>query len=80
MSTYNNNRFTPGNKSNLRLFINQEFIKHPINEINQQQLVDYLMKENSEFKQLMMEQNKHMLELAKNAGNHNTNIITCKKC
>ena len=27
MSTYNNNRFTPGNKSNLRLFINQEFIK-----------------------------------------------------
>ena len=47
---------------------------------NQQQLVDYLMKENSEFKQLMLEQNKHMLELAKNAGNHNTNIITCKKC
>ena len=43
---------------------------------NQQQLVDYLMKENSEFKQLMLEQNKHMLELAKNAGNnnsHNTN-------
>ena len=42
----------------------------------QQQLVDYLMKENSEFKQLiidqnkqMMEQNKHMLELVKNAGN-----------
>ena len=27
MLTYNNNRFTPGNKSNLRLFINQEFIK-----------------------------------------------------
>ena len=41
---------------------------------NQQQLVDYLMKENSEFKQLMLEQNKHMLELAKNAGNNtNTN-------
>jgi hypothetical protein len=29
------------------------------------------MKENSEFKQLMLEQNKHMLELAKNAGNNN---------
>ena len=50
----------------------------------QQQLVDYLLKENAEFKQLMIEQNKymvtsiqeqnkHMLELAKNAGN-NTNI------
>jgi hypothetical protein len=42
----------------------------------QQQLVDYLIKENSEFKQLiieqnkhMIDQNKHMLELAKNAGN-----------
>jgi hypothetical protein len=41
--------------------------------VNQQQLVDYLMKENSEFKQLMIDQNKQMLELAKNAGNNNTN-------
>ena len=40
--------------------------------VNQQQLVDYLMKENSEFKQLMIDQNKQMLELAKNAGNNNT--------
>jgi hypothetical protein len=40
-----------------------------------QQLVEYLMKENSEFKQLMIDQNKHMLELAKNAGNHNNNTI-----
>ena len=31
------------------------------------------MKENSEFKQLMIEQNKHMLEMAKNSGHHNTN-------
>ncbi len=39
----------------------------------QTKLVNYLMKENSEFKQLMIEQNKHMLELAKNtAGHHNT--------
>ena len=42
-----------------------------------QQLVEYLLKENSEFKQLMIEQNKQMIELAKNAGNnnnsHNTN-------
>ena len=37
----------------------------------QQQLVEYLMKENSEFKQLMMDQNKQMLELAKNSAGHN---------
>ena len=37
MSTYNNNRFTPGNKGNLKLFINKEFIKQyysPFNIIN----------------------------------------------
>ena len=40
---------------------------------NQQDLVEYLLKENSEFKQLMIEQNKLMIELAKNsAGHHNT--------
>jgi hypothetical protein len=44
------------------------------NEEKQQQLIEYLLKENSEFKQMMMEQNKHMVELAKNAGHniHNT--------
>ena len=30
--------------------------------IKQQQLVEYLLKENSEFKQLMIDQNKHMME------------------
>ena len=34
-------------------------------------LIHYLMKENSEFKQLLVDQNKHMLELAKNNGNYN---------
>jgi hypothetical protein len=44
------------------------------NEEKQQQLVDYLLKENSEFKHIMLEQNKNMLELAKNsAGHHNNN-------
>ena len=44
------------------------------NEEKQQQLIEYLIKENSEFKQMMIEQNKHMVELAKNAGHniHNT--------
>jgi hypothetical protein len=37
-------------------------------------LIQYLLKENSEFKQLMLEQNKQLIELAKNsAGHHNTN-------
>ena len=31
------------------------------------------MQENSEFKQLLVDQNKHMLELAKNSGNYNIN-------
>jgi hypothetical protein len=43
------------------------------NEEKQKQLVEYLLKENSEFKQMMLEQNKQMIELAKNAC-HNTNI------
>uniref|UniRef100_A0A6C0KR03 C2H2-type domain-containing protein n=1 Tax=viral metagenome TaxID=1070528 RepID=A0A6C0KR03_9ZZZZ len=41
----------------------------------QEQLLDYLMKENSEFKTLMIEQNKQMIELAKNSGNNNNNTI-----
>ena len=55
-------------------------------QTKQQQFIDYLLKENSEFKQLMIEQNKHMMEqmneqnkqnknmmeLAKNAGNNNS--------
>jgi len=36
-------------------------------------LIHYLMKENSEFKQLLVDQNKHMLELAKNSSNYNIN-------
>lgn len=31
------------------------------------------MKENSEFKQLILDQNKQMIEMAKNAGNNNNN-------
>lgn len=34
MSTYNNNRFTPGKKSNLRLFLNKEIIKQHYNYSN----------------------------------------------
>jgi len=36
--------------------------------MNDKELIQYLLKENSEFKQLMIEQNKHMIELAKKSG------------
>ena len=34
MTRYNNNRFTPGNKGNLRLFINQAFIRQYYHKFN----------------------------------------------
>jgi hypothetical protein len=46
----------------------------PTNTENEaKELIQYLMKENSEFKQLIIEQNKQMIELAKNSGNNNNN-------
>ena len=45
-------------------------------EFKQQQLIEYLLKENAEFKQLMIEQNKQMLQLAQNSGNNNNNNTT----
>jgi hypothetical protein len=43
----------------------------PTDVKGQTDLVNYLLKENAEFKQLMMEQNKQMIVLAQNAGNNN---------
>jgi hypothetical protein len=40
---------------------------------NTEDLVNYLLKENSEFKQLLLDQNKQMIELAKIGGNYNIN-------
>jgi len=53
---------------------NNNFTNIVIDPIEQINLVNYLMKENSEFKQLMIEQNKHMLEMANKVGNNNINI------
>jgi hypothetical protein len=36
------------------------------------ELINYLMKENSEFKQMVIEQNKQMIEMSKNTGTYNT--------
>ena len=40
--------------------------------MNDKELIHFLMKENTEFKQLMIEQSKTMNELANKAGNNNT--------
>jgi hypothetical protein len=36
-------------------------------------IINYLMKENDEFKQIILDQNKQMVDLAKNTGNNNNN-------
>ena len=41
-------------------------------ETEAKELIQYLLKENSEFKQLMIDQNKQLFELAKNSGHHNS--------
>ena len=60
------------------------FVETCINDTTtQQQLIDYLLKENAEFKQLMieqhkgmMEQNKNMLEVSKNSAGHHNNTTS----
>ena len=42
-------------------------------EMSDKELIQFLLKENSEFKHFMLEQNKQMIELAKNSGHHNNN-------
>jgi hypothetical protein len=53
-----------------------ELKKDLANEEKQQELIEYLLKENTEFKQLMMEQNKNMLLLAEKVGNTTNNHNT----
>jgi hypothetical protein len=55
---------------------NNLIIEHFNDKTKQQELIEYLMKENTEFKQLMIEQNKQMIELSKNSGNNNNNNNT----
>jgi hypothetical protein len=42
-------------------------------EDDQKDLIQFLLKENAEFKQLMIDQNKQMIELAKKTGNNYSN-------
>jgi endonuclease YncB( thermonuclease family) len=48
--------------------INESNYKEPNDS---EELIKYLMKENTEFKQLLIDQNKQMIELAKNSSNYN---------
>jgi hypothetical protein len=61
-------------KHKKKCFENEEHVDS--NNLNQQndsvELIKYLMKENSEFKQMIIEQNKQMIEMTKNVGTHIT--------
>jgi len=68
-------------KDNSGLWRHKKTCNHTFNSIKDitkkedvETLVQYLMKENSEFKQLIIDQNKQMIELSKNTGNNNNNI------
>ena len=59
-------------RHNKKCSCKDNFVKTCINDTTkQQQLIDYLLKENAEFRQLMIDQNNQMMELAKNSGNNN---------
>jgi hypothetical protein len=62
-------------KKNCNTFINTNtFNKINDEELSDKQLILMLLKDNSDFKNMMLEQNKSMMELVKN-GTHNTNTI-----
>lgn len=44
-------------------------------ELHDKDLIDYLLKENSEFKEMLLEQNKMMMEIAKTSQTNNNNIM-----
>jgi hypothetical protein len=43
------------------------------NAIDKDELINYLMKENGEFKEMLLEQNKIMMKMAENGGSSNIN-------
>jgi hypothetical protein len=58
--------------TNISLIITETTNKDELKQ-KTEELINFLMKENSEFKQLIIDQNKQMFELAKNSGNNNNN-------
>ena len=68
-SLWNHNKKCNGLSEEFKIITND-------NNDNKDSLIMELVKQNQEFKEIMLEQNKHMLELAKNAGNNNNNTNT----
>jgi hypothetical protein len=68
---------TSAPKSDEMMALMIEFIRDKSQDKNgQSQLMFELVKQNTEFKELLIEQNKQMMELAKKAGNTNNTINT----
>jgi hypothetical protein len=59
-------------KDNSGLWRHKKKCKENIEPNDSVELINYLMKENSEFKQMVIEQNKQMIEMSKNTGTYNT--------
>ena len=59
-------------KDNSGLWRHKKKCKETIEPNDSVELINYLMKENSEFKQMVIEQNKQMIEMSKNTGTYNT--------
>ena len=55
-------------------FDNKEINENTYTGISQETILS-ILKQNSELQQMLIEQNKTIIEMAKNAGNNNTNII-----
>ena len=51
----------------------KQIINNLLNSADIGNLIQYLMKENSEFKQLLINQSSQMVEITKNVGNNNSN-------
>jgi len=58
---------------------NNNIIKQPNVESSQNELISYLMKENNEFKEMLLEQNKLIMKMSETCGNNNNNVNSHNK-
>ena len=68
-----NTQPTPKSDEIMTLLVELIRTKTQQDKPDQTQLIIELVKQNTEFKELLIEQNKQMMDLAKNAGNNNNN-------
>ena len=76
MSTYNNNRFTPGNKANMRLLINKEIIRQYYRAFNTSQTVDSINNSNNSNNSNSSNSNSNSSNSNSNSNNSNNNQIS----